>query len=161
MPVSLISSALSQSFWTQAAEQVRTGKFLELHRSYLEITKLLGLIAIIVSAACFFGSYLVEAVFGQDWAPAGPILIAMIPYLVGLIMFSPTNHLVVFNRQGLQILVDGTRIALVFASAFFAGVFGWSMLTTVSLMAISSLIGHLLLFSFQLVLQRHSIGLSE
>ena len=153
MPVSLVSNALSQSFWAQAAKQVREGKYLQLRSSYLRITKLLGGASIVLATVCYLASKLIIYVFGSQWAPAGPILIAMIPYLIGLLMFSPTNHLIVFNRQDLQIFIDGTRILLVLISAVLALKLNLSLVITVWLMSISSLIGHVLLFLLQLTLQ--------
>ena len=82
-----------------------------------------------------------------------PRISPMIPYLIGLLMFSPTNHLIVFNRQDLQIFIDGTRILLVLISAVLALKLNLSLVITVWLMSISSLIGHVLLFLLQLTLQ--------
>ena len=154
LPVSLVTTALAQAYWSRAAEFARNRDFPALEQSYLKTTGAMAGIAAVLAIFCFMGSLLVAPVFGAAWADAGPIFLAMIPYLTGLIMFMPTNILIVFNRQGQQIIVDATRIFLVILIAVTAFKLEWSLLTTIWLMSCASFVGHLMLFVFHIVLLR-------
>lgn len=155
LPASLVTTALAQAYWSRAADFARNRDFSALKRSYVKTTGALAGIAMAIAFLCFIGSLVVGPVFGDDWAPASPLFLAMIPYLAGLVMFMPTNILIVFNKQGLQILVDGTRIVLVALVAIAATMFDWELLTTIWLMSTASFVGHLMLFAIHLVLLRH------
>lgn len=150
-PTGALSSALGQSFWSQAAEYARTRKIAELGLLYRNTTMRLGLACIPVILVCLAGPLYVGPILGSaEWEGAGYVLMAMTPLFIGIIMFSPTNHLVVLNMQHMQLLVDTIRLVLVVASIGIASYMELDFITAVLMASISSLIGHLTLFFLHL-----------
>ena len=146
-PIGALSSALGQSFWSRAAELARARRVADLSALYQKTTFRLGLAALPVVGVCMIGPYVVGPILGsKEWEEAGYILRAMMPLFVGTIMFSPTNHLVVLNRQVLQVLVDCIRLVLVVVSISLASFLGLSFIAAVGLTSVSSFIGHAALF---------------
>ena len=70
----------------------------------------------------------------------------MTPLFIGMIAFSPTNHLVVLDAQSLQIVADATRLVLVVASIALGSLAGASFVTVVFLASLSSFIAYAALF---------------
>lgn len=152
-PVGVVGRALSQSFWARASELVRAKEYNVLSALYLKIIRLLLLAAVPVAVACFAGPWYVGFIFGTEWTGAGQILFALSPMLVGITVFSSTNHLIVFSRQDLQLIGDGFRLLAVVASVYVAHLNGWSFLTAVWLVSISSLIAYIILFGIHRYVQ--------
>lgn len=146
-PIGILGSALGQSFWSLAAELARTRRIAELSQLYRKTTLRLFLASIPLVAVCLAGPLFVGPLLGvEEWSGAGYVLQAMTPLLVGSLVFSPTNHLVVFSRQSVQTLVDGVRLVLVVGSILFASALEFDFTTAVALISVSSLIGHSILF---------------
>lgn len=100
---------------------------------------------------------IVVPVFGAEWADLGVILLTLMPLIWGATIVSPTNHLVVLNRQGLQLYADILRLGLVCGAIATAAVLGWEFKWAVLAVACSSLLGHSMLFVLQLNVQTRLI----
>jgi O-antigen/teichoic acid export membrane protein len=145
-PVGLIAEALAQSFWSHAAELVRGRQYIALQSDYLRLSGLLLLLAAAVAVGCFIAIPLIVPVFGEEWRDMGTVLILLLPLITGTIVVSPTNHLIVFNRQGLQLYADAFRLGLVCASVGLAVTFDWPFFWALLGVSVGSLIGHVTLF---------------
>ena len=150
-PVGVLTSALARSFWSQAADHARAREIAELSTLYRRTTFRLALACIPVIIGCLAGPFFVGPLLGQaEWGGAGYVLAAMVPFFVGSILFSPTNHLVVLDMQHMQLLVDVTRLALVMLSIVAASQLGLGIVSAVFLASSSSLVGHAILFFLHL-----------
>ncbi len=157
VPLSVVSTALSQSFWSHAAELARAGNYSRLNQQYLKVLKLLSLVALAVITAYFGGSFLVAPIFGADWAGAADVLRALSPMLIGIIVVSPVNHLIVFGRQDLQLAADITRLVLMILSTFLAASLDWGFTPAVLAVSLSSFLGHLVLLAMHLLVHRRHL----
>lgn len=110
-PMGLVSGAVSQSFWAEAARLVRSdpealGRLYR--RSCVRMTWLglpLGLLALA-------GPWYVGPLLGAaQWQGAGLVLAVSAPLLVAQTVFSPLSHLIVHGRQHWQAIWDAARIA--------------------------------------------------
>src|SRR5690606_30479787 len=145
-PTGALASALGQSFWSLAADYARSRRYRELALAYRRTTGKLALATIPLVLGCFTGPILMGSLLGDRWADAGNVLVAMIPLFVGSIVFSPTNHLLVFNKQPIQLFVDGARFLLILLSIELASSLGYTFAAAVFFASVSSLIAHLLLY---------------
>src|SRR5690606_16018177 len=118
-PMNLVSLAIVQSFWVDAVKLVKTDPS-RLCTFYLGAIRRLAILAVFVAIAALLGPFYVPIVFGgEEWSGAGLLLAAVTPYLVGLVVFSPTTHLIVYKKAHWQLYCDlGTLI--VAAGAFSA-----------------------------------------
>lgn len=111
-PISLMATALSQSFWAEAARLVRTDP-VALSRLWHQTSLRLCGVALPLSVAALLGPLYVGPLFGaEQWAPAGWVLAASVPVLVGQLVVSPLSHLIVHGRQRSQAIWDAVRIAV-------------------------------------------------
>jgi O-antigen/teichoic acid export membrane protein len=156
-PVGVLTSALGQSFWSQAAEYARAKKYVDLSRLYRRTTYRLGLASLPVAIICLMGPLFVGPILGhKDWDGAGYVLMAMTPLFLGYMLFSPTNHLVVLDMQRTQLVVDLVRLLLVVVSIISANLLELGFAVAVLLTASSSFVGHALLFLIHIrVHKRH------
>ena len=155
VPAAVFGSAISQSFWSVAAELARTRRVGELNHLYKKTTLRLGLFCIPLVLGCLAGPLFIGRLLGvAEWQGAGYVLQAMTPLLIGSLVFSPTNHLVVFSRQSLQTLVDGIRLLLVAGSIVLAGTLELGFITAVALSSFSSLASHAILLPLHLRIHR-------
>lgn len=145
-PTGALASALGQSFWSLAADYARSRRYQELAKAYRRTTGKLALATMPVILGCLAGPMVMGGLLGDSWANAGHVLVAMIPLFVGSIVFSPTNHLVVFDKQPVQLLVDGLRFILILGSVGLAKALGYTFVAAVFLVSTSSLLAHLLLY---------------
>lgn len=160
-PLGILTKALSLSFWSEAADLIRQKKYRNLQRIYLKVSALLFCVAVVVSVLSFFAAQLIEPLLGENWQGAGAVTIALIPYLFGVIVVSPTNHLWVLKRHELQLFADCCRLLLMAASIYIAHEYEWGLSSSVLALALSSLAGHLILFSTHLVLHNSRLRLSS
>jgi len=117
-PIGLISTALVQSFWSDAAALAKTDPE-ALRRFYLGAVKRLALLAIPFAAVFLCAQLYIPLLFGaEDWSGAGVLLMAVTPYLVGMIVFSPTTHLIVYGKPHWQLAAD--LISLIASAAAFS-----------------------------------------
>ena len=146
-PVGTLSSALGQSFWAHAAEFARNGNYDGLRASYLKMTLRLALASGAIAAACLGAPLFLGPLLGaEQWTGAGYVMMAMTPFFVGSLVFSPTNHLVVLNLQHLQLLADVLRLSLVLAGIGLADHFELGFTGAVFLASMGSFCGHAVLF---------------
>lgn len=157
-PMGVLTSALGQSFWAQAADLVRKGEKTRLIVQFRRLTLLLLFACAPLSALCVLGSYLVGPVFGtEEWAGAGDVLVAMIPLFVGKLAFSSLNHLIVFEKKHLQIYGDVLRLALTFTAVWLAQYLETGFIGAIFLISLASLSGHLCLFAAHVHAHRRAI----
>lgn len=110
-PIGLFSTALVHSFWTDAAHLAKNDPQ-QLRFFYNGAIKRLGVLAALATPFFVAAPYYVDVIFGTDeWDGAGVLLAAITPYLVGMIMFSPTTHLIVYNKQHWQLGIDLLTLA--------------------------------------------------
>jgi O-antigen/teichoic acid export membrane protein len=145
-PVGALTNALAHSFWSEAAALARDERWRELESLYRRTTKHLGYAAIPVASVCLAGPLFVGPLLGKEWTGAGHVLTACTPWIVGSIMFSATNHLVVMGRQRDQLFADLVRVVLSVAGIAAAHLLGLGFVTAVWLASFGSLTGHVALF---------------
>jgi O-antigen/teichoic acid export membrane protein len=105
-PIGLITTAVSQSFWTEAASLSKSDPT-ELRRFYLGTIRRLSLIAAPSFTVFLLAPLYIPYLFGQEeWGGAGYLLAAVAPYLAGMIVFSPTTHLIVYRKAHWQLAID-------------------------------------------------------
>ena len=142
-PVGILSTALAQSFWSHAARLSLEGDMSKLGRVYRTVTLRLALAAIPVIAVCLAGPFFVGALLGEEeWSGAGYVLLAMTPLFVANLLFSPTNHLVVMNKQHLQLIVDALRLGLLSLGLIIGFFFELGFITAVFLSSAGAFIGY-------------------
>jgi O-antigen/teichoic acid export membrane protein len=146
-PIRLISSSLGQSFWSAAAEKARAKQFVELRKLYFRATARLALLSIPILIGCCAGPFIVGPLFGKtEWQGAGYVLLAMAPMLVAMAVFSPTNHLVVYQRQAYQLMSDVFSIVLSFLAIYVSARLHLGFATSVFMMSIAVCIAYGLRF---------------
>ena len=145
-PLGTITKSLALSFWSRTAELVRSKDYKSMWSLYQAVSATLTALAVFIATSCYLVSDHLGLLLGGQWDTAGPVLLASIPYFIGLIIVSPTNHLFVLRRQMFQLTADGLRLLLLFTSVYTSYKQGWTFTTTVFLVACSSLIGHITLF---------------
>jgi hypothetical protein len=90
-------------------------------------------------------------IFGaKEWGPAGYVLLAMTPHIVGAIVFSSTNHLIVYGRQSYQLISDIIVILLTGISVFFTAKYNLGIVVCTAAISFSVLIGYILRFFLHL-----------
>jgi len=145
-PLGIVTTALGQSFWAEAAQLAREDLG-RLRTLYFQTTRKLLLVSIPLVLLCLAGPWYVGPVFGRgDWAQAGTVLQAMAPLVLGTLVFAPLNHLVVHRRQAWQLLADGCRLLLVTGIIVASSVIGIGFVLVVFLVSMASLVGYLILF---------------
>ena len=146
-PIALFAGSLGQAFWAFAAKYSRDGRYHELKSLYQITTYRLVVACLPIILLCIFGSLLIGPILGErEWGGAGKILLAMIPMLCGLTIFSATNHLVVLRMQKLQFLADSVRLLLSMAAIWISKLMSLDFFAVILLVSLSSLIGHLVLY---------------
>jgi len=104
--IGILSNAMAQSFWGHASSLMRDNKIDELRGAYLKTTKNLFLLSIPLIIITLSSSHFLVTLLGQKWEGSGYVLAATTPQLVALLVFSSTNHFVVYKRQDLQLYSD-------------------------------------------------------
>ena len=119
-PTALISSGISSSFWSEAAALAKTDP-LKLRAFYLKTVRRLVLFSIPVVLGCLAAPLFLPFILGaHEWGEIGIVVAACIPQIVGVLIFSSTNHLIVYDRQGYQLFSDLLSIASSVAVLWFA-----------------------------------------
>jgi O-antigen/teichoic acid export membrane protein len=160
-PISVITNAIIQSFWSRASELARESEFSQLRKTYFTMTAILFSGSVLIAIGYAGISYFLPQILGDGWEGSGSVLRSLIPWIIGLITFTPSNHLVVMNRQSLQLVTDILRLALMALALVYAA---WSKSTfpeAVFLLSCGSFLGHFLLFGahlvcYQTLLKSHS-----
>ncbi len=151
VPIGFIATAVGQSFWSTAAELARNGHWNELRALYLKTTGRLAWLAVPIVVGCGLGPFIVGPLFGSDeWGPAGYVLMAMAPHLIGTAAFSPTNHLVVYRRQAYQLASDTLAITLIVISIYVAARLGLGIAICTLFVSLSIFGGYIFRFLLHL-----------
>ena len=145
-PLGVVTTALGQSFWAEAARLAREDRG-RLRTLYFRTTKRLLLMSIPLVLLCIAGPLYIGPLFGRDeWSDAGYVLQGMAPMVLGTLVFAPLNHLVVHRRQAWQLAADGCRLVLVAGIIVGSSLVGIEFVVVVFLTSIASLIGYVILF---------------
>ena len=145
-PLGVVTTALGQSFWAEAAQLAREDRG-TLRTLYFRTTKRLLLLSIPLVLLCIAGPLYIGPIFGrEEWTEAGYVLQGMAPMVLGTLVFAPLNHLVVHRRQAWQLAADGCRLVLVVGIILSSSLAGIGFVLVVLLTSIASLIGYVILF---------------
>ncbi len=137
-PAALISSGISSSFWGEAANLAKRDP-LGLRRMYLKVVRGLFLMSLPVAAGCLAAPFFLPVLLGaDDWGEIGLMVVACLPQIVATLVFSSTNHLIVYDRQVFQLISDLLSIAGSLAALWIAKSLDWPFWAAV--LAISSVI---------------------
>ncbi|HFC93390.1 MAG TPA: lipopolysaccharide biosynthesis protein [Leucothrix mucor] len=145
-PVAVFSAALGQSFWSEAAKMARGKEFVELKGLYLKTTYNLSLFSIPAIVVLLLSPFYLDIILGSQWQDASYIMVALIPFVVGKLIFAPTNHLIVLSKQYLQAGCDITRIVLTIIAIVISYKLEFSFFTTVLMTSLASFAGYIVLF---------------
>ena len=150
-PVSLFTSAIGQIFWAEAAVLVKQDQ-VSLWRLYLKATKTLMLLAIPIIVICLLGPFFVGQLFGsEDWKPAGVILTALTPMLLGQIVVSPLSHLVVHRKQHWQLIWDLCRLIFTVSTIIILGSMSTKIEILILILSVTNLGMYSLIFYLNLL----------
>jgi O-antigen/teichoic acid export membrane protein len=147
LPVGLISASIGASFWATAAVLARQGAFLELRSLHLRATKRLSLAIVPIAIGCAAAPFVIGPLFGADqWTPAGYVLLAMAPQIIGTAIFAPTNHLIVYGKQSYQLASDIFATSLMALSVCAATQWNLGIVLCTLLVSTSLFLGYVLRF---------------
>jgi O-antigen/teichoic acid export membrane protein len=149
-PVALFTSAIIYSFWSEAAALAKTSAR-DLRRFYVQSVARLALMSVPLAILALFAPYYVGPVFGEaEWAGAGWLLAAITPYLVGILIISPTTHLIVYGRQNWQFWCDLATLCCVVILFHVMAQHGFSATQTVAATSCVMLAGYIVRFFLHL-----------
>jgi O-antigen/teichoic acid export membrane protein len=150
-PIGLLTSALSQSFWAEAAQLVKTD-IARLKSLFLKSTKLLILAAIPVVLLCISGPLFVGPILGEaQWTGAGDILMALAPMLVGMIVVQPLTHLIVHKKQIWKLYLDAIKLVAIILLIIFFSNAGGELHVLIFYLSLVFLVSHGILFYLNLI----------
>lgn len=104
-PVKLVSSAIANSFWSEATALSKSKPETMLPFYYAILKRLTAIAGLLI----FFNiglSFFIDDLLGGQWDGTAYYLLALLPYTVSVLIFGPTNHLTVYNKQIYQLLSD-------------------------------------------------------
>jgi O-antigen/teichoic acid export membrane protein len=134
-PISSFTSALAQSFWSEAAVQIKSDPQY-LRELYIRTTKKISLFAILPVLICISGPLYVDLILGEQWQGAGWILCALAPMILGQVVVSPLSHLVVHRKQHWQFGLDIIRLLAIATVCLLAAHNGFPFVMTISAVSI-------------------------
>jgi len=149
-PVDVITSAISQSFWAEAANLIKYDRS-GLRKLYMRTIRHLLAIAVLVALIALLGPFYVGFVFGEDWYRAGYVLAALAPLLLGHIAIPTLSHLVVHRKQHWQLIWDILRCAFLVVAIVVCSEMNMSIEITVLASSFVMLVMYLVLFWLNLV----------
>jgi O-antigen/teichoic acid export membrane protein len=150
-PIGLLTSALSQSFWAEAAQLAKTD-IARLKSLFLKSTKLLILAAIPVVLLCVAGPLFVGPFLGEaQWAGAGNILMALAPMLVGMIVVQPLTHLIVHKKQIWKLYLDVIKLVAIILLIILFSKAGGELHVLIFYLSLVFLVSHGILFYLNLI----------
>jgi len=156
-PIGLLGAAVSQSFWAEAAQLVRSD-IPALERLYLRSSGQLAMASLPLALFALAGPLYVGPIFGSEaWQAAGWVLAATVPMLVGQAVASPLSHLIIHRRQRWQAAWDLVRVVLLAGTIEWMGAAGASFAWTV--FGLSSAVGamYLVLFALNMAALRTAV----
>ena len=150
-PIGLLTNALSQSFWAEAAQLVKND-LAALRSLFLKTTKLLVMVAIPVVLICVSGPLYVGPVLGNaQWSGAGEILMALAPMLAGMVVVQPLTHLVVHKKQTWKLYLDTIKLAAIILLIFLFPKAGGDLHILIFNLSLVGLFSHGILFFLNLI----------
>ena len=133
LPVALISGSMGQAFYGEAAKSARESPE-TLRRLYLDTTKKLALIGIpLVGMVAIIAPWLFPIIFGSDWKEAGLFCLPLALVAVSQFIVTPTSKLAVYGFNHWDLYCNGTRMIMVFGGFYFASMFNFGPLITLTL----------------------------
>ncbi len=158
-PIGMITAAVRQSFWAEAAQLARTDAP-ALRTLYLRSMRRLGWVALLVACAALAGPLYMGPIFGtQQWQESGWVLAASVPMLVGQVVASPLSHLEVHGKQHWQAGWDLLRFVALLVSIEWAGRSAAPLAEAV--LWLSMIVGLMYVALVQLNLRALSLGRSQ
>lgn len=158
-PIGMITAAVRQSFWAEAALLARSD-LPALRVLYLRSMRRLGWVAFLVACAASAGPLYMGPIFGvQQWQESGWVLAASVPMLVGQVVASPLSHLEVHGKQHWQAAWDLLRFVALLASIEWAGRHAIPLAEAV--LYLSVIVGLMYVALMQLNLRALSLGRSR
>lgn len=156
-PALLISGGISSSFWSEAARLAKTDVE-GLLRFYLKVVRRLLLLAMPLSIICLAGAYILPFVLGaDDWHQAGVVLAACLPQILGAFIFSSTNHLIVYDRQGYQLISDMMAVAASVGALALSVILDFPFWAAVLSISIMMFLSYVLRFALHLKANREAV----
>lgn len=119
-PINLIGKSTLQVYMGRAADARRSGEsLLPLFRANVQRTSVVG--AAIIAPLAGFASFVAPPILGDAWAQTGEFLRILTPlYCLNFVALSVGPTLAVLERQGLQLLREALRSAIVLGGLFMA-----------------------------------------
>lgn len=149
-PVSLISNGVANSFWGEVSNLVAKD-FSKVRKFYLNTCLKLTLLSIPFMMMLFLLSENISWIFSNDeWRDLGPVILACTPLLIANLIFSPTTHLIVYNRQHYQLISDAISILLALSIVFLSSYFEWSFIETIFALSFVNLFAYIVRFFLHL-----------
>lgn len=149
-PTALLSTGISSSFWSETATLAKTDP-VQLRRFYLKMVGLLGLLSIPIVLVCLAAPFFLPLVLGpRDWSEIGIVVAACAPQIVGGFIFSSTNHLIVYDRQGYQLFSDLLSVLGSVGALFACRTAGLPFWVTILAISTVILLAYLLRFALHL-----------
>ena len=149
-PISLFTTAIVQSFWTDAALLAKTGPK-SLREFYLGSIKRLSIVSVPFAGVFLCGPLYIPFLFGnENWSGAGLLLMAVTPYLIGIIIFGSTTHLIVYGKAHWQLLCDAFTFTVAVGGFILIAVSGQEAWVAVAVTSVALLAGYILRFFIHL-----------
>ena len=134
-PIGVITGAVAQGFWAEAARLVKEDRS-ALRHLYLRSTYWLALLAVPVALLCLAGPLFVGPIFGEaEWQQAGALLSALTPMLIAQVVISPLSHLVVHRKQAWQLCWEACRILSIVTIVYLCA--QWDMHISFTILSVS------------------------
>lgn len=124
-PVTLIGLTVAQVYLSEAARAKREGTG-DPGTYFWKASKALTAVGLLSALVLFaLGPTVFAFVFGEEWRNSGEFARAMAPALAAQLIASPLSQtLIIFERNGLQLMWDVFRVAIVAGSVALAGFVG-------------------------------------
>ena len=160
-PLGFLTSAVGQSFWSEAAQKIHDDP-VRLRALYLRISRWLLALALPLAALCAFGPVFVGPLLGREnWTGAGWVLAALAPMVVGYVVATPLNHLLAHGRADWVLAWDLGRALAIATAVAVCGQYGESFVLTILAMSIIGLLSHCVLIWLHLHSFAHPLRSGE
>jgi O-antigen/teichoic acid export membrane protein len=150
-PLGLITSAIMQSFWAEAAILIKEDKP-KLRELYLSASCKLALLSLPVVVVCLCAPFYMTFLFGDEWHGAAYVLMALTPMIVAQVIVSPLTHLIVHEKQLWQLVWDIIRTVVTVLLIVTSGYIGVSLVMVVLMVSLFYFLMYGLLFLYNLYL---------
>jgi len=139
VPLMFIGQSVAQVYLGELSKTIRDGTSSQL-RIFRRVSRYLGIIsAALMLALALGGPILIPVVFGQRWTVSGTYAALMAPAMALQLFSVPLSQtLVVMERQGSQLLWDGSRVVLTAAVLSAMAIAGFGATAAVAAYSASS-----------------------